>query len=330
MSIRGSKMKTPKVSVIIPCHNAEKYLAQCLDSVSAQTLKDIEIICVDDGSTDSTPAILQQYAQNDSRFHVLIQENKNAGNARNNGLRIARGEYLSFLDADDFFEPDMLEKMAQSADQYQADFTVCHSDRYLMDEKQLSPAPWVVQDIHIPPYMPFSYRQLTQNVFRVFIGWAWDKLYRRQFVEQNGLWFQEQRTTNDLLFVYAALVLAKRITVVDGVYVHQRRGSNESLSVTREKSWHCFYDALIALRQQLIDADLFWELERDYINYAVHFTLWNLDTLASPTYELLVEKLRNEWLNELDIANKPKSYFYNEEEYEKLMRCLKKYGDRKK
>ena len=312
---RGSKMKNPKVSVIIPCYNAEKHLIQCLDSVANQTLKDIEIICVDDGSTDSTPVILQQYAQKDPRFVVLNQENKNAGNARNNGLKIARGEYLSFLDADDFFELEMLEQMAKSADLYHADFTVCHSDQYLIDKQKLSPAPWVVQDMHIPRNMPFSHHQLTDNVFRVFVGWAWDKLYRRSFVEEHGLRFQEQRTTNDMLFVFSALVLAERITVVDGVYAHQRCGAKDSLSVTREKSWHCFYDALIALRQRLMDEGLYRELEKDYINYALHFSLWNLNTLAEPTHSILEAKLRDEWLSELGIADKTSSFFCCAEEY---------------
>lgn len=308
-------MKNPKVSVIIPCYNTEKYLNQCLDSVAAQTLQNIEIICVDDGSTDRTPEILLQYAARDTRFTVLTQENKNAGAARNNGLQIARGEYLSFLDADDFFEPEMLEKMVESADQYMADFVVCHSDQYLMDRNCLSPAPWVVQDIHIPPYMPFTYRQLTDNVFRVFTGWAWDKLYRRSFLEKNALFFQEQRTTNDLLFVYSALVLAERIAVIEGIYAHQRRGSRDSLSVTREKSWHCFYDALIALRQRLIDEDLYWELERDYINYALHFSLWHLNTLAEPTHQMLEKKLQEEWFRELGITDKPDSFFTNSVEF---------------
>ena len=308
-------MENPKVSVIIPCYNAERYLPHCLDSLTAQTLRDLEIICVDDGSVDSTPDILRQYARKDSRITVLIQENKNAGNARNNGLRIARGEYLSFLDADDFFEPEMLEQMVMSADRYQADFTVCHSDQYSMSQHCLSPASWVVQDHRIPSQMPFTHRQLTGNVFRVFVGWAWDKLYRRSFVEKHGLRFQEQRTSNDLFFVYSALVLAEKITVVEGVYVHQRTGLNTSLSVTREKSWHCFYDALIALRQQLIRADLYQELEQDFVNYALHFSLWHLNTLAEPTHQTVQNKLVTEWFRELGIEDKPRSYFYDHMEY---------------
>lgn len=308
-------MGFPKVSVIIPCYNAQAYLNQCLDSIASQTLHDIEIICVDDGSKDGTLEILQQYAARDPRFVVLAQENINAGAARNNGLRAARGEYLSFLDADDFFEPEMLEKMVEAADQHTADFVVCHSDRYLINKGCLSPAPWVVQDSHIPSGMPFTFRELTDNVFCVFVGWAWDKLYRRSFVEKNGLLFQEQRTTNDLLFVYSALVLAERIAVIDGVYAHQRCGGNESLSVTREKSWHCFYDALTALRQRLMDEGLFGELEQDFVNYALHFSLWNLNTLAEPTHQMLKNRLCEAWFQELGIEDKPKDYFYDPAEY---------------
>lgn len=99
-----------KVSVIIPVYNVEKYLRQNLESVQKQTLKDIEIICVDDGSTDSSCKIAEEFAAADSRFVVIKQQNGGAGAARNNGLRHAKGKYLSFLDSDDFFEPDMLEK----------------------------------------------------------------------------------------------------------------------------------------------------------------------------------------------------------------------------
>ena len=86
-------MQRPKVSVIIPCHNSERFLVECMDSVIGQTLKDIEIICVDDGSTDGTLGILNEYAKKDSRIQVMTQENQYAGMARNNGMEIAKGEY---------------------------------------------------------------------------------------------------------------------------------------------------------------------------------------------------------------------------------------------
>ena len=119
-----------KVSVIIPVYNGESYLEQCLDSIIGQTLKEIEIICVNDGSKDRTQQILEKYAEKDSRIQIINQENGGAGAARNAGLRIARGEYLSILDGDDFFEPDMLEKAYKKAKESRAELLVFGSDQY--------------------------------------------------------------------------------------------------------------------------------------------------------------------------------------------------------
>lgn len=308
-------MNSPIVSVVIPCYNVGKYLNQCLDSVLSQTLKNIEILCVDDGSSDDTLKILEEYQKKDHRLKVITQKNAGAGAARNCGLKEAKGKYVSFLDSDDFFEPEMLQEAYESAEQYQADFVVFNSNQYHMDKETYVEVPWVLRMQDIPPYMPFTYRQLTGNVFKTFVGWAWDKLYRRDFVMENNLWFQEQRTTNDMLFVFSALTVAKRISVVNKVLAHQRRGGSESLSVTREKSWHCFYDALTALKKRLEDEGIFWELERDYVNYALHFSLWNLNTLAEPTHQMLKEKLCSEWFDNLGISGKSEEYFYNRGEY---------------
>ena len=100
-----------KVSVIIPVHNSAQYLTKCIESMLNQTLKEIEIICVDDGSTDESLAIIKNYKKLDSRIKILTQENKYAGVARNNGMEIAKGEYLFFLDSDDFSSDTLLEKV---------------------------------------------------------------------------------------------------------------------------------------------------------------------------------------------------------------------------
>lgn len=312
-----------QVSVIIPVYNAEKYLSKCLESVMSQTLQEIEIICVDDGSSDRSLEILKECQEKDGRIKVIAQQNAGAGAARNRGLREASGEYLSFLDADDFFESDMLAEAFETAEKYQADFVVFNSDQYHMDKECFVEVPWVLRMKDIPPYMPFTYRQLTDNVFKTFVGWAWDKLYRRSFVMEHDLCFQEQRTSNDMLFVFSALVVAKRIAIVDKVLAHQRRGGSESLSVTREKSWHCFHDALSALKNRLVDEGIFWELEQDYINYALHFSLWHLNSLAEPTHQLLENKLRAEWFAEFGITDKPESYFYNRKEYAQFAQLMK-------
>ena len=138
-----------KVSVIIPVYNVEPYLKQCMDSVVGQTLKDIEIICVDDGSTDGSLDILKEYATEDSRIQIIEQKNAGAGAARNNGMRHATGKYLSFLDSDDFFEPRMLEKAYDLAEKDQADFVAYKSDQYHTEKKQFVSADWVIHENEI-------------------------------------------------------------------------------------------------------------------------------------------------------------------------------------
>ncbi len=111
----------PKVSIIIPVYNVEKYLKECLNSVVNQTLKEIEIICVDDGSTDNSLSILEEYAKKDNRINLLKQENSGAGAARNKGLDSARGEYIYFLDSDDFLELNAIEILYNQIAKNQAD-----------------------------------------------------------------------------------------------------------------------------------------------------------------------------------------------------------------
>lgn len=297
-----------KVSVIIPVYNVEKYLKQNLKSITEQTLKEIEIICVDDGSTDSSYKIIEDFAKKDSRVIPVKQKNGGAGAARNNGLRRARGKYLSFLDSDDFFEPTMLEEAYKKAEETKADFVVFNSDQYYEDSHEYKSVSWVVRYPELPPYQPFGRRAMTDNIFKVFVGWAWDKLYNRKWVLENDLWFQEQRTSNDMLFVFSAVAIAKRIAYVekDKILAHQRRNNKSSLSNTREKSWDCFYNALSALRDRLKAEGIYEEVERDYINYALHFALWNLNTLAEPTHQKLFDKLKNEWWKDLGVEGKKK------------------------
>ena len=105
-----------KISLIIPIYNTSKYLSQCLDSVLSQTLKEIEIICIDDGSTDNSIKILKNYANADSRIKIITQQNSGAGFARNNGIKNASGEYIAFLDSDDYYlDTDVLESLYENA-----------------------------------------------------------------------------------------------------------------------------------------------------------------------------------------------------------------------
>ncbi len=113
------------ISVIVPVHNNEKYLNKCFESILNSTFKDFELILVDDGSTDSAPQICDEYAEKDSRIVVIHKENGRAASARNTGIKIAKGEYLSFIDCDDWIEPEMLEAMYSKAVEYNCDIVMC-------------------------------------------------------------------------------------------------------------------------------------------------------------------------------------------------------------
>ena len=312
----------PKVSVIIPAYNVEEFIRPCMDGVLGQTMKDIEVICVDDGSTDETLAILKEYERKDSRVKVLTQANGGAGKARNTGLAAAGGETLSFLDADDLFVPEMLETAWARLKETKAQFTVFDSDVYMNDTKEFKSARHIKTEA-LPPYAPFHRRSLTMNPFRVFIGWAWDKLYDAEFVRENGLTFQEQRTTNDMAFVFSALAIGERISVTTGKKLaHHRKCVSSSLSNTREASWHCFHDALMRVKGFLIDRGIWYEMEQDYVNYCLHATLWNLGNLQGEAKEQLYRKLKAEWLEEFGLTGRGEKYFDSRKDYEELRNIL--------
>lgn len=310
------------VSVIVPVYNAAEYLEQCIRSICAQTLQSIEIICVDDGSTDGSLEMLKKLAAEDERITVLTQANAGAGAARNHGLQHAKGKYLSFLDADDFFEPNMLEEAFRAAEKDAAELVVFGADFFNHATKQYMPCNYSLRLEMLPCHRPFAGIEIEKDIFKTVVGWAWDKLFLAEFVRKNGLLFQQQRTTNDLLFVFSALAKAERITTVDAVLAHQRTMTDQRLSATREKSWRCFYYALSALRSQLEDWELYGRFEQDFINYALHFSLWNLNTLKPPAQSLLYQKLRKSWFDKLGISGHPASYFYRRGEYAQYIQML--------
>lgn len=318
---RRINVSNPKISVIIPVYNAEEYLEECLNSVLGQSMKEIEVICINDGSTENSLNILKQFRGRDERVHIISQDNESAGAARNRGLEIARGEYLSFLDADDFFESHMLSTAYEKAKKYEADIVVFRSNQFDEKKKSYCESTWTIKDQYIPNIDVFSHKDVKENFFDCFIGWTWDKLFRTKFIRENNIFFQNQKSINDLLFVYSALSKAERISIVQEILVHKRINNSNSISTnySKSKTWTCFYQALLGLKKQLIQWGIFKELERDYINYALKFSLWNLGKFKNTeVYENLYNALKNEWFKELGVTDYNYSYFYDRTNYERL------------
>ena len=154
----------------------------------------------------------------------------------------------------------------------------------------------------------------------MFNGWPWDKLYQREYVRKLGIKYQNLRTTNDMLFVFIALACASRISTVDEVLIHQRVNVRTSLSRTREKSWDCFYIALLAMQKELKDRGLYDTLERAFVNWALNFSLWQLNTMTGSAYEKTYRLLKRKGFDCLDISRHNRRYFYSNKEYDKFLK----------
>lgn len=240
-------MSNPKVSIIIPVYNVEKYLRQCLDSAINQTLKDIEIICIDDESPDNCPAILDDYAKNDSRIKVIHQKNQGTGAARNNGLDIAQGKYIMFLDSDDWYEPDACEKAYNQIEKYGNDFALFDFYCYENETGVKNPEKWRLENFtkdcgdvnHIKLY----------NLKTSFFGGAGEpvyKIYSRNFLNKNNVRFTNTVFFEDFPFFVKAAVSARDVSVME-TPLYNYRIHNKSACFNPKNYKQLFYNRNICL-----------------------------------------------------------------------------------
>ena len=304
-----------KVSVIIPVYNEEKYLEECLDSVLAQTLREIEIICVDDGSDDDSVKILEDYAGRDSRVSLLKQKNRYAGNARNLGMSKAVGRYLSFLDADDIFSPFLLEKMYDAAEKETADVIICNARYYDSETGEITRREkWEL--------MPeagscFCAGDIPGLLFQITNGWAWDKLFSADFIRQCGLYFSGTRTANDGYFVYMALAQAGRIVKIEDHLVCHRFNNAASLANTRNKSWHCGFEMLYDIKKGLEERNLYQQLEKTFLDCALYYLIWSVENMnAVEIKKKIYQCIQEECRQIIPISGLPEERYYHTNEYE--------------
>lgn len=317
-------MNVKKVSVIIPIYNAAPFLNECLNAILHQSLEDIEIICVNDGSTDESLNILRQFQKLDERIVVIDQKNQGAGAARNAGLDIAKGEYLSFLDADDFYEENMLEESYFAAKNADADVCVFYADLFDNSTGQYKECTWAFRRQYFQDQIPFDPQEYpnNENIFRMFNGWPWDKLFKREFIQEHGLYYQNLRTTNDMYFVFIALAKAKRIVTLDKCLIHQRVEVKTSLSRNREKSWDCFYLGLKAMYDEMLRVGLYDTYKKAFLNWCVNFSLWQLNSMKGQAHRDVYNLLRDKAFAELNVTGFPEEDFYNRKEYEQYRKIM--------
>jgi glycosyltransferase involved in cell wall biosynthesis len=283
----------PKVSVILPVYNASRFLEQCLESITSQTLTELEIICIDDCSTDNSLQILQAFQAKDNRIKIIRQStNLGAAVARNTAMEIATGEYFSVLDADDYFTPDMFKISVERADELNLDVFVFGARAFNEATGEESDMSWTIKEHLLPDSLVFCANDVKEDFFQIFIWWAWDKLFRRSFIEKHGLKFQQIRTSNDLLFTSSAVLLAERIAYTKQPLVFQRQKLESSLSSTRHLSYDCCLKATVALKEFMQQQGIYERYERDFKNYVLNFLIWNINSIGQEAYRELYDGVK--------------------------------------
>lgn len=221
----------PSISVIIAVYNSEKYLKECIKSVINQTKKDIEIICVNDGSTDNSLSILNDFAKRDNRIKIINQINQRQGIARNNGFKIANGEYVLFVDNDDILNKEMLEKLYNKAKESNAEITVCNSYRFF-DVLENNKKHYAINYEIIGDKKEFTPLEFKENVMQIFMPWAWDKLIKKEYLEYLDVKFSNKYILEEHPIIYPAILKANKIAIVDDYLYNYRENKT---GVTQSK-----------------------------------------------------------------------------------------------
>lgn len=213
----------PKISVIVPVYNVEDYIERCLTTLKNQTMKDLEFIIVDDGSTDGSAKIIKKFVKEDERFSYHKKKNGGLSDARNYGMKYAKGEYLAFLDSDDYVDLDLYEKMyekthddigAFQADIVETDFIWEYPDKQVVDISKVDDMTRVIVDIRVV---------------------AWNKLYRREWIEKLGIQFSKGLRYEDVDWCYKLIPHMEHFESVHGTYVHYVQRSNSIANTQNEK-----------------------------------------------------------------------------------------------
>ena len=303
-----------KVSVVIAAYNSEQFIGECLDSLISQTYKNLEIICVNDGSTDGTLSVLEKYKDIDSRIIVFTKANegKGAASARNMGLDYASGEYVFVLDSDDFFEADMIEGCVAVAEKNSSEVVVYGADMYDNNLKKIVKSYGSIKLDWAPKKEWFTYEDCTEVIYQISELVAWNKMYKRSLIEDNKLRFDPIPISDDQFVPVIAMVTAKRISVIGKNYLHYRFNSGHSQVDNQPRFPEAAYAANYNIVSKLKDLGVFDEIKKSYINMAMRIMREYFDNMREyGTIKFLYEKYKNDIFPLLKAEKLSEDYFYD-------------------
>lgn len=313
------------VSIVIPVYNKEKFIKQCVESCMNQTYKNLEILCVDDGSTDKSIEIMSELVEQDSRVHLLhhMHTVNCAAGARNMGLENAKGEYILFLDADDWIEPNCIEVAYRVAIDNDLDITIFNYKRFNSSTNRYSNSFNNIEKL--PHEDVFNYKTIKRDIFQIVVGYVWTNLYRRNLI--GSLRFQEIPVIDDRFFAHMLLVEAQRIMFIPIKLINYRVGEESSQTYTfREEMMLSEFKAQEMIKQGLIDRNKYDEVKESFlkksITYIIHAFNRDIEAMGVNNCKKLYELIHNnlgyiddEEISYVDYKNEKylKEYFYIKE-----------------
>jgi glycosyltransferase involved in cell wall biosynthesis len=298
-------VKLPKVSILVPICNVEKYLAQCLDSLVNQTLRETEIICINDGSTDNSLSIINDFATKDNRIVIIDKPNSGYGDSMNRGLSIAKGEYIGIVESDDFADATMFEKLYQLTDNGSIDIVRSNYYRY-WDTK--GDAECFEADIH---HYDKAFNLSEEQALLLVSPAIWSAIYRREFLIENDIHFLPTpgASYQDTSFFIKTLCKAQKVVYTKEKFLHYRQ-DNASSSVKQ-----CALKKAEYVHTELRECDEFLrkepkryeEIKRFYNTKKLKTYLWNLYRVDDKKGYL--ELMRKDCLEILRSGVYEKQYF---------------------
>lgn len=303
-----------KLSILIPVYNVQDYLRQCLDSVLGQTLSELEILCIDDGSTDSCPEILAEYAARDPRIRILSGPNGGYGKAMNRGLAAATGEYIGIVEPDDYVEPEMFADLYSLAKQEDLDLVKADFYRFRTgrDGQEIRTYEWLDREktaygtLLCPAEDPSCIR-FTMN--------TWAGIYRRAFLEHYHIRHNETpgASFQDNGFFFQTFVHARRAMLVNKAYYHNRR-DNPGSSVKSKGKVYCMNVEYDFIRDLLMEDPQLWQRFQGWYWWKKYHNYWftydRIDQSFRPEYR---ERMRREYRRAMQLGQLQKELFTPEE-----------------
>ena len=262
-----------KLSIVIPVYNVENYIPQCLESILNQSFKDLEVICVNDGSTDNSLSVLQDYKVKYDRIIIIDKKNEGSGIARNAGLSIAKGEYVYYVDGDDWIEDNALEKIIVKADELNTDILIFGGLSYY--EGKGKNGGYSADKLPKEYFNKvFSSKDIKKDIFK-FPSTAWTKLYRRDFLIKNNIKFQDIKAGQDQLPFFHSMIKAERIALLpENIYCYRKNRKGAVTSVKKKKSFSPIY-VFYGVEEMLKSENLLDDYKSIFVNkYFSKATSW--------------------------------------------------------